>query len=54
MDIIVDEVPTLDSLKNPNNISLEVEDVVDSIEKSEETHLEYKKRFNHEDYYTKE
>jgi len=44
MDIIVDEVPTLDSLKNPNNISLEVEDVIDT--PPVETHLEYKKRLN--------
>jgi hypothetical protein len=46
MDIIVDEVPTLDSLKNPNNLSLEVEDVVPVEEKPPETHLEYKKRLN--------
>ena len=41
MDIIVDEVPTLDSLKNPNNLSLEVEDIVPVEEKPQETHLEY-------------
>ena len=45
MDIIVDEVPTLDSLKNPNNISLELEDAP-PVEKPVETHLEYKKRLN--------
>ena len=27
MDIIVDEVPTLDSLKNPNNLSLEINEI---------------------------
>ena len=46
MDIIVDEVPTLDSLKNPNNLSLEVEDVIDTPRPPVETHLEYKKRLN--------
>ncbi len=46
MDIIVDEVPTMDSLKNPNNISLEIQDVVPVEEKPQETHLEYKKRLN--------
>jgi len=45
MDIIED-VPTLDSLKNPNNLSLEVEDVPPVEEKPVETHLEYKKRLN--------
>jgi len=45
---IMEEVPTLDSLKNPNNISLEIEDVeeIEGVPPVEETHLEYKKRLN--------
>lgn len=41
----MEDVPTLDSLKNPNNITLEVEEV-DNTPPIEETHLEYKKRLN--------
>ncbi len=43
---IQEDIPTLDSLKNPNNISLEVEDVIDTPRPPVETHLEYKKRLN--------
>ncbi len=44
---IQEDIPTLDSLKNPNNLSLEVEDVEDSAPQPPvETHLEYKKRLN--------
>ncbi len=45
---IQEDIPTLDSLKNPNNLSLEVEDVetVEDTPPPVETHLEYKKRLN--------